>query len=377
MWADVNEGANQTGRVSSSPPAVAILMRNELLGDAITHVPAYRALRIAYPHHRIVALYKEQTAWAGALSAVRADFIDDIRTDLAIGDGVAATYRVLKEVENLDLVLDFRANLHTLWTLFAISRLSARYVANVSGFALRRGVPGGIVSRPETNAARYHRMVELAAGRALPFDGRLAIPGDARAQAQRLIQHGQRYLCLAVGSPQSTKAWPRDKWIGLANHVANLGLLPVFLIGVQEDGEREWIARDVPQAMIVDRVSAERPEQLPWLFAALGERAVGAVTVEGGIGHLLATAALPLLTIAGPTNPRRWRPVTPYHWIVWSQEFGSSKTADVPLEVVMARTQELVDFSERRAAEQPDRVSPADQVSEPPTAQLIKMKSSA
>lgn len=353
-------------------------MRNELLGDAITHVPAYRALRIAYPNHRVVALYKEQTAWTGALSAVRDEFIDEVRTDLPIGNGLGATRRVLGDIENLELVLDFRANLHAMWSFLATARQNIRYIGNVAGFALRRGMARDYVPRPETNAGRYHRMVELAAGRALPFDGGLAISEDARAKARALID-GRRYLCMAVGSPQSTKAWPRDNWIGLARHVVDLGLLPLFLIGVQEDSERDWIVREVPQAMIVDRSSADSLEQLPWLFAALGERAVGAVTVEGGIGHLLATTGLPLLTIAGPTNPRRWRPVTPHNWIAWSQEFGSSKTADVPLATVMARTEELIRFSDRLVSDRTNRSTHAGQESaatEPaPTAQLIKMKS--
>ncbi len=357
-------------------------MRNELLGDAITHVPAYRALRIAYPDHRIVALYKEQTAWAGALSAVRAEFIDEIRTDLPIGDGLSATRRALADIERLKLVLDFRGNLHVLWSWLGAGRGDVRYVGNVAGFGLRRGVKGDFLPRPETNAARYHRMVELAAGRALPFDGRFAIPADARVSALRFIPNGQRFVCLAVGSPQSTKAWPRDNWIGLAKHIASLGIVPMFLVGVQEDSEREWIASEIPEAMIVDRSSADSLEQLPWLFAALGEHAVGAVTVEGGIGHLLATTQLPLLTVAGPTNPRRWRPVTPYHWVAWAREFGSSKTADVPLGAVIARTEELIRFSGCRAAQQQsERSSAAGQANEAPdlvpTAQLIKMKSSA
>ncbi len=322
-------------------------MKNELLGDAITHVPAYRALRHALPDHRIVALYRKSTAWANTLARARSEFLDEVRTDQPIADGPRMLSRTLNEIENLRVVLDFRVNMHSWWSYLATARMPVTYVANVAGFMLRHNIPLGFETRPATNVWCTHRVVELAVGRSLPFDYHLTPPSAAVASAAQLVPEGSDFVLLACGNPHSNKSWPRDGWIGLARHVAAMGVTPVFLLGVQESGERDWIRQQIPQAIIVDSTAAEQTEQLPWLFVALAQRARAAVTVEGGIGHLIATSGLPILTIAGPTDPIRWRPVTPHHFTAWAKEFGSRKTSDVPLAIVIARTEAMLRMANR------------------------------
>ena len=331
------------GVTNSDAPAVAILMKNELLGDAITHVPAFRALRTALPDHRIIALYKHDTVWNSALSFARHEVLDDIRINQPIGGGVSGIRDTLATIDNLTTVLEFRANLNAWNSFLAVSTMPKIYVANVAGFMLRRGVPQGIERRPDSNVYCYHRVVEIAVGRTLPFDCHLTPPADAVARAAEIVPAGTRFMLLACGNPQSNKFWPAENWVGLAHRIASKGMRPVFLIGVQEESERAWITRDVPEALIIDQAAAASREQLPWLFVALAQRAVAAVTAEGGIGHLIATTGLPILTIAGPTNPVRWRPVTPHHFIAWAREFGSKETAAVPLSHVAGRLQEMLD----------------------------------
>lgn len=331
------------GVPNPASPAVAILMKNELLGDAITHVPAFRALRTALPEHRIVALYKHDTAWNSALSYARHEVLDEIRINQSIGGSVSGIRGAISSIEHLTMVLEFRANLNAWNSFLAASRLPVTYVANVAGFMLRRGVPQGLEVRPDSNVSCYHRVVELAVGRTLPFEYHLTPPADAVSRAATLIPDGTRYVLLACGNPQSNKFWPADNWVGLARRIASKGMRPVFLIGVQEESERTWISREVADALIIDQATAKSREQLPWLFVALAQRAVAAVTAEGGIGHLIATTGLPILTIAGPTDPRRWRPVTPHHFVAWAREFGSKETAAVPLSHVVERLQEMLD----------------------------------
>ena len=335
-------------RLSGSAPAVALLMKNELLGDAITRIPALRALRFALPDHRIVGLYKQTTAWLSTLAQARGEFLDEILIGQPIADGASAIRRTLRSIDNLQIVLDFRANLHSWSSFLATSGLNVKYVANVAGFMLRRGVPLGIEMRPDSNVRCYHRAVELALGRTLPFEFHLTPPADAVARAETILSRGASTVLLACGNPRSNKFWPREGWVGLARHLLARGITPTFLLGIQEASEREWIAREIPQARIVDASVAANAEQLPWLFVALARNALAAVTVEGGIGHLIATSGIPILTIAGPTNPVRWRPVTPLHWTVWAREFGSKETAAVPLEAVVARTEEMLRVVARR-----------------------------
>ena len=345
---DIAADGAPPSRLSGSAPVVALLMKNELLGDAITRVPAYRALRFGLPAHRIVGVYKHTTAWLTTLAHARGEFLDEILIGQPIADGAAATYGTLRTINNLEMVFDFRANLHSWSSFLAASRLNVKYIANVAGFMLRRNVPRGLEVRPDSNVRCYHRAVEIALGRTLPFEYHLAPPADAVTRAATMLPRGTPAVLLACGNPRSNKSWPRDGWIGLARHLLSRGITPAFLLGNQEESEREWIAREVPEAMIVDASAAANAEQLPWLFVALAQHALAAVAVEGGIGHLIATSGMPVLTIAGPTNPVRWRPVTPLHWTVWAREFGSKETAAVTLEAVVERTEAMLGVSAQR-----------------------------
>jgi len=51
-----------------------------------------------------------------------------------------------------------------------------------------------------------------------------------------------------------------------------------------------------------------------------------------------------------PADIRRWRPVTLYHWSASAREFGSRRTADVPLDAVVARAEEMISFADRTLA---------------------------
>ena len=58
------------------------------------------------------------------------------------------------------------------------------------------------------------------------------------------------------------------------------------------------------------------------------------VATEAGLGHLVATRGIPLVTLAGPTDPVVWRPVTPLWWLVRAQDFGSDRMEAIPVEAV-------------------------------------------
>ncbi len=324
----------------SDEPVALILHRGEKLGDAILRIPLYRALRMALPAHRIVSASAEPTVWETTLSTVRQEFIDEIHVNLPIDHGAGPIRTLMRSLGKVEFVFDLRSNKRLVWSYIATAGMPVRYIGNAAGYALRRRVPGFWEGRPAGNARRWHRMVELAVGRLLPFDGQLAVQPAARTEALRLLPEGRRFIGLSPG-PDTNKFWCREKWTALARHIADQDIEPIFLLGPQESDQRAWIERDGPYT-IIDADSVHDPAQLPWVFHALADRAVGIVAAESGLGHLAATRGGAVLTIAGPTNARVWRPVTPYHWVVRSSEFGSTDTSDIPLAAVAGSVHEMV-----------------------------------
>jgi ADP-heptose:LPS heptosyltransferase len=329
--------------------AIVILQRDERLGDAITHLPAYYALRHAYPRHRIVGLFARETVLQTSLARVGPMFFDEIHVGLPLDVESRILARRLDQIGNVDVVLDFRANRRAVYGFVGARGRARHFLGNVSGYALRFGVPGLAERRPAQNIRRYHRMVEIVAGRELPYDYRLPPCAAAEEQAAALLPAGRRYVGLAMSAPGSGKEWPLERFVAVATGIAKLGLCPVFLLGPRESSMRERIRAAMAEALVIDLAAAGNDAgYLPWLFLAAADRLTAIVAVESGIGHLVATRDIPVLTLAGPTNVRRWRPVTPFWWLVRAQDFGSSKMEAIPLEAVRHALADMLRFAEAR-----------------------------
>lgn len=330
--------------------SVVVLQRDEVLGDAMTHLPAYYALRHAYPQHRIVGLFVRDTVLQSSLARLRSMFFDEIHAGLPLDSESRELARQLDRLGNVDIVLDFRANRRALYGFAGARGRTRHFLANVTGYALRFGVPGLAERRPAQNIRRYHRMVEIVAGRELPYDYRLPPCAAANERAAALLPAGRRYVGLATSAPGTGKEWPLERFLAVASFAVKLGLCPVFLLGPRESILGERIRAANSEAVVIDVAAAGNdPADLPWLFLAAADRLAAVIAVESGIGHLVATRDIPVLTLAGPTNVRRWRPVTPFWWLVRAQDFGSAKMDAIPVEAVQHALADMLRFADARA----------------------------
>jgi ADP-heptose:LPS heptosyltransferase len=317
-------------------PVLVYLQKGEALGDSVLHLATYRAARLAFPRHRIVGLCSHPSVYATkTMAGVAGQFLDEVRTMQPINRGPLALARVLAALGPIDVALEFRSNLNALWSYLATWRARC-YVANVAGYLLRRGVGLQPILRPPTNVARFHRLVEIAAGRPLPFDTQLAERPVAATRAAELLPTGPRYLGLVPGPSASIKSWPLEKFVELANKATGLGMQPVLLLGLGETAEEARLSRLLPGTITIGPSSVTNPsEHLAWVIHAAAARLTACVAVEGGIGHLVATQSVPLLTLEGPTNAQRWRPVTPNWWLLRARAFGSDATNAIPVSAVL------------------------------------------
>ena len=328
---------SQSGRA----PIALVVSQGEALGDAATRLAAYRAIRAAWPDHRIVSVAARGSAFEGPLEPFRAEFVDQTITHEPRINTVAGFRSLIGELGTVRRIFDLRSTPRAIVSYLGAGGAVETYVANQPGLFLRRGLAPGWRARPKHNYLRYHRMVEAAAGRPLPFDPWLAPLPDAERRAAQLLPGGP-YIGLAPGLFRLRKAWPRERFAALAADVGRLGLRPVFLLGLYEADERALAQTAAPVAAIIDLAAAagNAASLAPLIHAAAGRLAV-AVTTEGGIGHLMATRNLPLITLAGPTNAIKWKPVTETWRRIASQDFGSRRMEAIPVDAVLNAVAEL------------------------------------
>lgn len=323
--------------------AIVIIRNNELMGDALVNMASHHAFRSAFPAHRIVAVYRIETVLNGPMARIRDLLCDDVIVGAPVKD-VEGCRRVFDSIGNIDAIVDFRTTPRVVSSFRASFGSAHKYVANTPYFVLRRGVSMRIEPRPRQNYLRAHRMVEILAGAAISIN--MSIPPDpgALAQAQALLPAGKRYVGFVPGRFPATKFWPLERMIATARAAAARDMTPVFFIGPFETQIGDVVRRDLASALVVDVKAVDGDETaLFWLVHAAAIRLTCCIATGGGLGHLLASQGVPLVTVTNNPKIDRWQAFSPNIRIVHAREFGGTSMDAIPVEAVVKALWTLLD----------------------------------
>jgi ADP-heptose:LPS heptosyltransferase len=315
---------------------IAILVDLEGLGDAVLKVPFLRAVKRAFPKHRIWWIASRETAMETLLKPWVAPLLDRVISHAGLTSPNREIIPRLRRLPSFDLIFDCR-------TRFASVFLARRHLkhqgfyACLPGYVLSDRFPPGRWMRPKRIAERVLTMIEAATGRAADWQGTFEVSAVAEDIATRRFPRGPRYVGLAPGSQRADKNWPLDRYIALASALASKGFSPAFLIGPQE---RDWLATlqaGAPSALFpnVEPVDPALGVTDLELSIALARRFAAAVANDSGIGHILAAIGTPLVSLFGPTDPRRLAPFGGHGRILRAQDFGGDAMEAIPVDAVV------------------------------------------
>jgi ADP-heptose:LPS heptosyltransferase len=322
---------------------IAVLVDREGLGDALLKVPFLRAVRRAFPEHRVWWIATHQTAMEDDLAPWVAPLLDRVIAHAGLTSPDREIIPRLQRLPPFDLVFDTRTRFTTV--LLARRHLKHRgFYACMPGFLLSDRLPPGRWTRPKGIAARVLSMVEAATGRPADWKGTFDVSATAQRLAAERLPPGPRYVGMAPGSREARKNWPLDRFAALAAALAAKGYAPVFLIGPQE---REWLATlraAVPQALFPEAEPVDPALGMARLeFAiALGRRLAATVANDSGIGHLMAAIGTPLVSLFGPSDAERWAPFGERCIVVRAQEFGAETMESIPVDAVSGAVERLL-----------------------------------
>lgn len=322
--------------------SIVIYNGRDLVGDAIQKLPFLRAVRALFPEHCITWLTSEDTAYATVLSPLTEGLLDEVsvRPDL-----LHSKWEILRGSpvrERYDILIDTQ---NSLWRSLALRRIRhGLYISSTARFLLSDRRPGWPFDKPANLVHRLLLLAELAAGRPARFDGvRLPVPIELVRRAAQALPDGPRYLGLAPGAGRRIKCWPLERFIEVARWHAARGGVPVFLIG---PAELEWqpeVRDAVPEALFPLQDDAFTEGELsPIKTIALSGRLTAAVTNDSGVGHMLAAADIPLLTLFGPTNSEKFRPIISRGEVMSAQARGSEDMAAITTDEVIERAAVLL-----------------------------------
>lgn len=279
-----------------------LIVRALKLGDFLTAVPAYRAVRRAFPHaHITLAAPREFAELADVLDGA-IDEIADVRgLDEPLPRGVAGA--------------DLGINLHGRGPQSHRRLLDAR-PARLLAFrhpAVAASGGGPAFDPTEHEVVRWCRLLRAYGIPAHPDDLDLAPPGIA------VPFHVRGATLVHPGAASAARCWPAERWAAVARSELRLGRRVIVTGGPAEIDLARRIAAEagVPSGNVYAGRTGLRE------LAALVAAAARVVCGDTGVAHLATAYRRPSVVLFGPTPPAQWGPPPrPYHRVLWNGTTG-------------------------------------------------------
>jgi ADP-heptose:LPS heptosyltransferase len=304
----------------------------DALGEVFIRLPFLRYLRSWAPEAKITiipglggaAFYEE------LLAPLIAPFVDEvIRTKIPV-------------TRKFEWVFDMEGDART---SFHLRRLATHrfYSAALRGFLNLPHLP---IYHGKHLAKRYLGLLKQATGTSFPDLWPWPIPDKWRHAAAELLPAGQTYIALApgAGNQVSGKCWPIDRYVALAQHQAQLGRVPVIILG---GNEKTWRAHFefIPRVRFpLDEHDSVKCGFLadPTLTTAIGARVSAAVANCNGTGHMLGLGGAPLVTLFGPSSAKKFAPIVRTGIHVTPDVPASKNILDIQLATVVSAVERAI-----------------------------------
>jgi lipopolysaccharide heptosyltransferase I len=299
--------------IAQQPFERILLIKPSAVGDVVHTLPVLAKLRQRYPAAQIDWLITPENAdlvrYHPALSNV---VLFDRRRFARFGRNWSATtgmFRLLNQIRRAryELVVDLHGQLRSaLFTLasgapFRVGFERTREGAWVS-YSHRIPLP-----TMEAHAAdRYLWLGQVLGFDAAAPDFTIYVPDEADENVARLLakhrQLGRPLAVLVPGTVWETKHWRIEGFVEVARHLLATGRA-VVLAGSPKDRPRcQQVAEACPE--VCDLSGQTTLAEM----IALVRRAALCVTNDSGSMHIAVALDKPVVSVFGPTNPRRTGP---------------------------------------------------------------------
>jgi ADP-heptose:LPS heptosyltransferase len=281
------------------------------LGDFLTAVPAYRALRAAFPAYDVLLAAPEPLRPLVQLTGGVDGQIptEELAPPAWCGEPPDVAVNLHgKGPQSHRLLLDLRP---------------ARLIAFANAAA---GVDGPSWRADEHEVWRWCRLLEASGVAADPADLDLLPPSRAPVVAGATVVH--------PGAADPRRRWPADRFAEVARSLADAGH-HVLVTGVHSE---RALAAGIAQAagLPADRVLAGRLDLGD--LAALVAAARVVICGDTGVAHLATAYRIPSVLLFGPMSPALWGPppARDEHRVLWAgpRAGGSPDEPDPGLMVI-------------------------------------------
>jgi ADP-heptose:LPS heptosyltransferase len=266
---------------------------------------------------------------------------------------------------HFDLVIDAQRRVGASFLLRRVPH--HRFLSGAGSYLLSELRPAQSRRKPPSLVRQLLDLVELASGRPADVAGTPPALPEFDALAAEVLPEGETYVGLAPGAGTPGKRWPLERYLELGAAQVAAGRRPVVFLGPEESSWTLQVREALPAAVLplqAEAVARLGPSAL--ITIALAKRLSAAVANDAGVGHMLAAANCPLVSLFGPTSPEKSAPLGGPARVLRAQDHAPSRTGDggsdaqsdsienIPLAVVREAVDDLLrDATETSAAMRP------------------------
>ncbi|MET3877679.1 glycosyltransferase family 9 protein [Chitinophaga sp. OAE865] len=286
------------------------ILRALQLGDLLCAVPAFRALRAAFPQAHITLI---GLPWANTFQQRFSHYIDEVMVfpgypglpEQPPDPAAFNTFMSSVKSKHYDLILQMQGNGTLVNPL--VQSMGARYTA---GFTPKGSVPESelFVLYPE-DLHEIERHLYLLEQLGIPPAGKhLEFPlTSADRDSLRNLQlpcDDYTYICVHPGSRAAWRQWPPPYFAAMADHLADQGW-KIVLTGSIEEKELTLAVKSYMRFPALDVAG----ELSLGGMAMLIKKSRALVSNCTGVSHIAAATATPSVIISMDGEPHRWAPL--------------------------------------------------------------------
>jgi len=147
---------------------------------------------------------------------------------------------------------------------------------------------------------------------------------------------------LTQGNVYRKKEWPLDKIIKLSEKLVKSNKVPVFFIEKKYQELKNKIKNSIPSALFPEH---ETSLSSPALVTCLGTRLDLVITIDNGVMHMLALSKVPIISLFGPTDAKKFAPKYKNSKVLDSKKiYNSENVYDITVEDVLQAVKQFVNF---------------------------------
>ena len=160
-------------------------------------------------------------------------------------------------------------------------------------------------------------------------------------EAEKLLPKGN-YIGFSItqGNVYRKKEWPLDNIIKISEIFIKNNKIPVFLIEKKYQDLKNKIKNSIPSALFPEH---ETNLKSPALVTCLGKRLDFAITIDNGVMHMLSLSKVPIISLFGPTDSKKFAPEYKNSLVLDSKKlYNSNDVSSITVEDVLLAAKQFV-----------------------------------